>query len=251
MWKLDLSTSPPLWRLVPEPHGVRAAFSTRQGGVSEPPYDTLNVGRSTRDRPAAVAENRRRALVRLGFDPARLATPGQVHGAAVAKVASPGLSEPCDALVTLEPHLVLAVTSADCLPILFTAPGAVAAAHAGWRGTAAGVAEATLTTLCETAGADPSRVRIHFGPCIRACCYTVGREVAERFPRAAVSEVNGELRLSLSTAARIRLVEAGADSDAIEDTEACTACDPALYFSHRRDHGLTGRQWGLIALAPA
>jgi YfiH family protein len=248
MWKLDRSISPVLWRMDPEPAGLRAAFTTRQGGVSEPPYDSLNVGRSTRDRAAAVAENRRRTLTRLALDPERLATAGQVHSASVVTVRSPGLVPECDALVTRESNLVLAITSADCLPILFTVSGAVAAAHAGWRGLAAGVARATLKTLCTAAGADPREVQVHFGPCIRACCYNVGPEVAERFPAAATSEVKGERRLSLPTAARLELVSVGVPSDAIQDTEACTACEPGLYFSHRRDHGLTGRHWGLIAI---
>ena len=124
--------------------GTRLAFSTRTGGISAAPYATLNLGASTADRPEAVAENRRRLLQSLDLDFNRLVTAGQVHGAAVAVVSEPGLARGHDGLVTRVPGLPLAVSSADCLPILFTAPGAIAAAHAGWRGTVAGIAEATL-----------------------------------------------------------------------------------------------------------
>ena len=247
MWTLA-DDSVPAWRLVDEPRGLRVAFSTRRGGASEPPYHTLNLGRSTADAPDAVTENRRRLLESLGLDPARLATAGQVHGADVVAVDGPGLAPRCDALVTREPGLALAVSSADCLPILFHAPGAVAAAHSGWRGTVAGVPEATLRAVSRAAGVSPDRVRAHLGPCIRDCCYTVGPEVAGQFPPAAVREVNGELRLSLPVAVRLRLLEAGLPANALEDTGACTACEPHWYFSHRRDQGLTGRQWGLVAL---
>ena len=248
MWTLDTIAAVPAWRLADEPRGVRLAFSTRRGGVSDPPYNTLNLGRSTPDRPEAITENRRRLVVSLGLDPERLSTAGQIHGRAVTRVETGGLAPNCDALVTIARDLVLAVSSADCLPILFAAPGAVAAAHAGWRGTVAGVAEATLAALCDAAGSTPDRVRAHLGPCIRDCCYVVGPEVARQFPREALREVDGELRLSLPVAVRLRLIEAGLTLAGLEDTGACTACEPYWYFSHRRDRGVTGRQWGLAAL---
>jgi hypothetical protein len=154
----------------------------------------------------------------------------------------------CDALVTTVPGLALAVTAADCMPILYVAPGAVAAAHAGWRGTADGIPEAALATVCRVAGVAPNAVTIHFGPCIRGCCYEVGPEVRARFPAAAIRSAGTGHRLDLPTAIRLQLLGAGAVADAIDDTGACTACDPGGYFSHRRDHGVTGRQWGVVAL---
>lgn len=224
------------------------AFSTRRGGVSEGPYRSLNLGRSTEDRPEAVTENRRRLLASLGLDPERLANAGQVHGRTVVHADVPGLHASCDVLVTTTPTLAIAVTSADCLPILYATPRAVAAAHAGWRGTADGAPEAALSAVCTAGGVSPATVGIHFGPGIRGCCYQVGPEVAGRFPAAAVRREDGALWLDLPTAARIRLLAAGADAAAIHDTGACTACEPAWYFSHRRDRGLTGRHWGVIAL---
>jgi len=251
VWTLDVRSSVPVWRLDLEPPHGRLAFSTRRGGVSEPPYDTLNLGRSTADRPEVVEENRRRLLTSLGLEPRGLAAAGQVHGATAVEVTAPGLTPSCDALVTRVPGLVLAVTSADCLPILFVAPGAVAAAHAGWRGIVAGVAEAALATLCRAAGVGPERVQVHLGPCIRDCCYVVGPEVARQFPAESVREIEGELRLSLPSAARVRLLDAGIPGASFADTGACTACEPHWYFSHRRDRGVTGRQWGLASVTSA
>ncbi len=247
MWTLDLRSSLPAWRLPAEPTGVRLAFSTRRGGVSLSPYDTLNLGRSTADRVEAVSENRRRLMRALDLDPEHFATAGQVHGRDVREARAPGLHESCDGLWTRKPGLALAVSSADCLPILFTAPGGVGAAHAGWRGTRAGVIEATLAALCGATGTEPRQIEAHLGPCIRDCCYVVGPEVARQFPPESLREADGVLYLSLPAAARRRLEEAGVAPAAISDTGACTACEPSLYFSHRRDHGLTGRHWGIAA----
>jgi len=247
MWTLAADAPVPLWR--DDGDGtVVAAFSTRRGGVSAPPYDQLNLGRSTDDRPEAVEENRSRLLESLGLDSARLATAGQVHGAQVVRVHAPGLHPSCDALLTTEPRLALAVSAADCPPLIFQTPGAVAAAHAGWRGIAAGVPSATLAALCATATVEPGQVRVAIGPCIRSCCYDVGAEVAERFPAAAVSERDGRLWLDLPEAIRLQLLGAGLPATALADTGACTSCESSWYYSHRRDRGLTGRQWGLVAL---
>jgi len=255
MWTLDRSAAIPAWRFASDPllpAGVPApahmAFSTRQGGVSQGPYRSLNLGRSTDDHPDAVTENRRRWLAGLGLDPGRFANAGQVHGRAIANVRAPGLHPDCDVLVTTTPGLTLAVTAADCLPLLFSAPGAVAAAHSGWRGTADGAPEAALSAVCSAADAGPERVRVHVGPGIRGCCYQVGPEVAARFPAPAVRRDQGGFWLDLPTAVRLRLVGAGLSPEAFHDTGACTACEPYWYFSHRRDRGVTGRQWGVIAL---
>ena len=248
MWTLDSSAAVPAWRFGAEPRGERMGFTTRRGGVSRAPYDTLNLGRSTADDLAAVSENRRRLLTALGLDPERLATAGQIHGADTLTVAAPGLAGPGDALVTTRRGLVLAVTAADCLPLLLAGAGGVAAVHAGWRGAAAGVAEAALRALSAAAGCAPGQVTAHFGPCIRDCCYEVGEEVAARFPAAAVRRAEAALRLSVPEAVRLRLLEAGVAPEAIHDTGACTACDPEWYYSHRRDRGVTGRHWGVIAL---
>jgi YfiH family protein len=249
MWTLDPRSAIPAWRYRATRPGAVLAFTTRQGGVSEGPYHSLNLGRSTQDRAESVDENRHRLLRSLGLDPARFANAGQVHGASVTPVSGPGLQPACDALVTSTPGLALAVTGADCLPILYLAPGAVAAAHSGWRGTVGGVPEATLAAVCDASGVTPADVTIHMGPCIRGCCYEVGAEVSARFPAEALRSSGESRHLDLPTAVRSRLMAAGAPAHAIHDTGGCTACQPEWYFSHRRDHGLTGRQWGVIAHA--
>jgi len=248
MWTLDRDASVPAWR----PEAVSPvhvlAFSTRQGGLSEPPFDTLNLGLSAGDRPDAVAGNRRRLLEGLALERAGLVTAGQVHGATVRPVTGPGHQPSCDALLTRTPGLVLAVSTADCMSLLYSAPGAVAAVHAGWRGAAAGLPAAALRALREAAGVESRAVRVALGPCARACCYEVGPEVAALFPAAAVSRAEGAVRLDLPAVARLQLLEEGLPPGAFEDTGDCTICGRDWYFSHRRDAGRTGRHWGIAAL---
>src|SRR5689334_3767504 len=246
-WILDAASPIPLWR-PRRPFGATFAFTTRAGGVSPAPFATLNLGRSTADAPEHVAENRRRVLRALDLDPERLATAGQVHGRDVRRVTAPGHHTECDALVTREPRLALAVTTADCMPILFAAPDAVAAAHSGWRGTADGMPVAALQALLALSRATVRGVSVHVGPCIRSCCYIVGSEVAGRFAPADVVADGDRFRLDLPGAAARALIAAGVPPEAIHDTGACTACEPAWYYSHRRDAGATGRHWGIAAL---
>jgi YfiH family protein len=248
MWTLATETPMPLWRPVAPSRAFTLAFSTRRGGVSPPPWDHLNLGRSTPDDPIRIEENRRRFLGSLGLSPESLATAGQVHGHVVTRIATPGHFPACDALVTTTPGLALAVTTADCMSILYTAPGAVAAAHSGWRGTAEGMPRVALEALCAAASVDPAQVVVHLGPCIRACCYEVGSEVAERFDSQDVGPRDRRWRLDLPGAAARVLREAGVAAEHIEDTGACTACEPHWYYSHRRDAGATGRHWAVAAL---
>lgn len=238
----------PLWRPVGAPPEAVLAVTTRLGGVSEPPFASLNLGRSTPDAPDAVTENRRRVLRALGLDPERLATAGQVHGTRLVTVEEPGLKRDTDGLVTRTPGLALAVSAADCLPILFAAPSVVAAVHSGWRGTADGMPRAALAAVANAAGVSAGDVLVFIGPGIGPCCYRVGAEVAARFPAAAVRSVNDVPHVDLGLAARLQLEQAGVPADAITDSPACTACHPDWCFSHRRDQGRTGRLWGVAAL---
>ena len=247
-WTLDRSAAVPTWRPAPADPARVLAYSTRQGGVSGPPWDTLDLGLSCGDRPESVLENRRRLLVSHGLDPADLVTAGQVHGSTIRSVTRPGHEPGCDALLTLTRGVTLAVATADCMGLLYTAPGAVAAAHAGWRGAAAGLPATTLHALCAAAGVPARAVHVALGPCIRACCYEIGPDVARRFPASTVRTVDGLLHLDLPGVARIQLLEAGLPPESFEDTGACTACERKWYFSHRRDAGPTGRLWGFAAL---
>lgn len=246
-WTLDRHADPPLWLPTTPLHRVRVAMTTRRGGVSPPPFDSLNLGSSTDDAVNAVAENRRRTLVRLGLDPSRLATAGQVHGAGVTRVSAPGFHPETDALVTRQPQLALAVTAADCLPIAFVAPAAVAVAHCGWRGTVAGLPRVTLEAVCDESETAATHILAFLGPCIGPCCYRVGEDVASRFPATAVVRDEAGPRVDLAAASRLQLLEAGVPADAIAPPPACTSCSVEWCFSHRRDAGATGRLWGVVA----
>ena len=247
MWTLDQTTAIPHWRPQQRRRDAVLLFTTRRGGVSRAPFESLNLGRSTADDAAAVRENRERLLRLATLSPDRLATAGQVHGARVVEVVEPGHHPDCDALVTRRPEVVLAVTTADCMSLLYHAPGVVAVAHSGWRGTAEAMPVAALEAVCRLAGCAPDAVDVAIGPAIRGCCYEVGDDVAARFPSAAVRATGGKPRLDLPTAARMALDAAGVRPERLEDTGACTCCEPAWYFSHRRDHGRTGRHWGVAA----
>jgi YfiH family protein len=248
IWTLHADAALPLWLpSAPDPHSVRA-FTTRRGGVSDPPWDTLNLGLSAGDRPESVVENRRLLLDTCGLQPASLATAGQVHGRTVRTVSCPGHHSGCDALLTSTPGVTLAVSAADCMSLLYTAPGTVAAAHVGWRGASAGLPAAALHAVRAAAQAPAGSVRVALGPCIRSCCYEVRAGVAHRFPASAVRANAGRLYLDLPAVARLQLLEAGLPPSSFEDTGACCACEPRWYFSHRRDAGRTGRLWGLVAL---
>jgi len=245
MWTFEKGATIPHWRPQEPVPGAELLFSTRQGGVSRAPYNSLNLGRSTADDADSVRENRRRFLGLAGMNPERLATAGQVHGSRVVEVVAPGHHAECDALVTRVPGMALAVTTADCMSLLYRAPGVVAAAHSGWRGTAEAMPVSALESVCRLAGCSPAAVSVAIGPAIRGCCYEVSDDVAARFPAAAVRATSGRPRLDLPTAARLALDAAGVRPELLHDTGACTFCEPGLYFSHRRDRGITGRHWGL------
>lgn len=231
-----------------------AAFSTRTGGRSVTPFESLNLSEGVGDDAQTVRENRERLLGALEVDPARVAYATQVHGATCLLPPGPGWAGTADALATRHEDLVLVVGTADCLAVLLwdaTRP-TIAAAHAGWRGTVAGVVPRTVQAMTAL-GSDPARMRAALGPRIGPCCFEVGPEVAERFAPDDVHSVNERTTVDLAHAVTRQLVLAGLDPASIRDLAldlpggACTACDPARYFSHRRDRGRTGRSWGLLA----
>ncbi len=230
----------------PAPASVRACVTTREGGVSEAPFDSLNLGDHVDDRPEAVAENRRRLTDHFSIKPAWLQ---QVHGIAVA-LADPGLVATADASWTATPGIACAAMTADCLPALFCnrAGTRVAAAHAGWRGLAAGVLEATLDTLDVPA----EDVLVWLGPAIGPKAFEVGPEVREVFinqlPEAAEafvpSDNAGKFMADIYMLARLRLAERGVT--AVYGGGFCTVTDPR-FFSYRRA-SRTGRFASLVWL---
>lgn len=239
--------------------GVVAAVSTRLGGVSEGAYSALNPSASSGDDPLRVSENRRRLLAAVEASDWPVATAHQVHGTTVEMVLDrpdsgwgSHSSPKADALVTALPGVLLALVVADCVPILLharTAPG-VAVVHAGWRGTAAGVTEATVAELCRLCACDASDLEAAIGPAIGPECYPVGEEVTKEIlrnhPWALGETANG--RLNLPALQRAILEREGLKPLSILTSGLCTSCHPQLFFSHRRDGAVRGQMAAIIGL---
>jgi len=235
--------------------GARVAFSTRIGGVSEPPFDTLNLGILTDDEKGAVAENRQRLAAALGFAPEHVVFALQVHGTRLIEH-SEGSSEfrgsfgttyvqkeprngfpEADGHVVREPGLAPLVFVADCLPVALHGPGGLAMVHAGWRGLAGGIVAAAAEAVEASSAA--------IGPGIGPCCYEVGDEVLGAFADLGDGIAQGRM-LDLPEVARRQLARTGVEN--VQSAGLCTSCEPELFFSHRRDHGRTGRQAGIAWL---
>jgi polyphenol oxidase len=224
---------------------ARVAFTTRLGGVSARPYESLNLAILTGDRRGDVRENRHRVARALGLEPDRVVIGRQVHGAEVAThddapeysaYADPGPDLPAvDGHATGRAGVAPLVMVADCLPVAVSGPGGVAMLHCGWRGMAAGIVENGVGTV----GAVTAAV----GPAIGPCCYEVGDEVLERLEDLGEGISDGRM-LDLREVARRLLARAGVEQ--VEVTELCTKCNPELFYSHRRDGERTGRQAGLV-----
>ncbi|HVQ59032.1 MAG TPA: polyphenol oxidase family protein [Solirubrobacterales bacterium] len=248
--------------------GARAAFSTRQGGVSEAPFDSLNLGLLTDDDAETVFENRRRLTAVLGIEPERVAYGRQVHGATLASRGSFSTAEvqkeprgggpesrgsfcapevqkeprsvdlpEADGQIVREPGVAGLVFVADCLPVALYGPEGVAMLHCGWRPLAAGIVADGAAAVGATAAA--------IGPGIGPCCYEVGEEVLGAFSHLGEGIADGRM-LDLPEVARRLIVAAGVTE--IESAGLCTSCESELFFSHRRDAGRTGRQAGLAWL---
>jgi YfiH family protein len=244
------------------PGGFRHGFTTRGGGVSRPPFATLNLGWKWGDEGDAVAENHRRLLAVAGAD--RVLRASQVHGTRILRVrrtddAAAVAQQEADGLASDEPGLGLSVHVADCTPILIACPvtGACAALHAGWRGTVAGMAAAGVRHLIEQFGSRPGDLRVALGPCIGACCFEVGPEVVAAFRAAMpdagqhgviVSSAGRKDRIDLRRCQRLQLEAAGVPPGQIDVGADCTLCDPGgRFFSFRRAGRATGQLLGFIS----
>ena len=263
-WRLPLLRSDLL--VAPFAHG----FSTRAGGTSPPPFDSLNLGAKWGDHAAAVAENRRRLASAVGVaGPIYVAR--QVHGAAVAVVRAGDAPAAiaaieADALCSDDARVALGVFVADCVPALIVDPrsGAVAAVHAGWRGTVAGVLPAAVRALADHFGARAGDLRVALGPSIGACCFEVGADVVAAFTSALAGApaaggpgvvhvsprgVPDKWHVDLRLANRLLLERAGVAPDAIDAAADCTHCDRPRFYSYRRDRDRTGQQMGIVVRA--
>ncbi len=222
--------------------GARALFTTRRGGCSQGAYASLNLGRFTDDDPAAVEANRELLERALGV---RFLYGRQVHGARVQRrTSADDLLEEADGQATALPGLAPLVLTADCLPVAIAGRGAVAMVHAGWRGLARGVIAEGVRAVRELGASGPLSAAI--GPGAGGCCYQVGDEVLEAFAHSGA--VRDGRRLDLRALAAIQLRDLGVER--VHDVGLCTICsDRTLFYSHRRDHGRTGRQAGIAWLS--
>lgn len=221
-------------------------FSTRRGGVSLSPYDSLNLGGSE-DQKSNIHHNRKLALEALGLQDQALATLKQIHSCKVC-VAEEGAQEG-DALVTKTPGLALAVSVADCYPILFEDPKnkVIAAVHAGWRGTVGGIVKNTLEKMLDL-GAETQHLRAAIGQGISFKRFEVGDEVLHQFREAGFGEAYFENnRIDLAACNKKWMLDVGLHENNIWHLNRCTFEED--FFSYRRDKGKTGRMWGVIASA--
>jgi polyphenol oxidase len=221
-------------------------FTTRQGGVSEGPYESLNLGILTDDDPVRVRENRRITAGLIGMEAEQITMGWQVHGTDIrdwtGAAPDPGFADPggrdlekLDGHITRDADVGLLVMVADCFPVALSDGEQVAMLHCGWRPLAGGILEQAL----ERFDTPPAAA---VGPGIGGCCYEVGEEVLEAF--ADVEGAASERMLDLRRVISARLAAAGVKD--VQHDDHCTSCEPDLYFSHRRDHGVTGRQAGII-----
>ncbi|MGQ9681122.1 MAG: peptidoglycan editing factor PgeF [Anaerolineae bacterium] len=236
--------------------GPRHAFFTRLGGVSAPPYASLNVGASVGDEPRAVEANRRRCYAALGLAEQQVVTCYQVHSDVVVPVtpADGGkVVESTDGLCTDSVGLALFLRFADCVPILLydAEHRAIALVHAGWKGTLAGIAARAVQAMREHYGSRPEAIHAGLGPAIGPCCYEIGPDLAEPFARrfgdgVLRRQAAGGQSLDLPAANARVLAEEGVRC--IEHAGLCTACRVDEFFSHRQEGGQTGRLAALAVL---
>lgn len=246
------------------PCGVTLAFTERTGGVSQGQYASLNLGDACGDDPAAVLENRRRACAAVGAEGLEelLVNPRQVHGDHVVLVTSAAPAEVAraqqearggaDAVVCTAPGVPVLLCYADCVPVVLVVPGGFAVVHSGWRGTIVRIAATALSALLRETGAAPGDVRAYVGPHIGTDDYEVSADLLERFVGEFGRSVCGRgTCLDLGAAVRRALEDAGVPAGAIVDAGVSTARATDRFYSHRAEHGRTGRHGAIAVMTGA
>ena len=231
-----------------------AAESTRHGGISPAPFASLNLGLNTDDDPENVTENRHRFFANLGpgYAESQVASSYQVHGTEILYATEPGRFSGYDALITNQPGLFLAVSIADCVPILiYDADNqAVAAIHAGWRGTVGQIVDKTLSEMKTRFNTQPAHCYAYVGTCIDETSLEVGADVAEQFGEAFKDEAagSGKWLVDLKSANARQLTDFGIPATQIERSAYSTVLHNTDYFSHRHERGQTGRMLAVVGL---
>ena len=228
---------------------VLFGMSTNTGGVSA---DTmgLNLSFNVGDDPENVRVNRTAFFSALGISEDRVAFTRQEHTVNITTVSGPGINDHCDALITNEKNVFLAISIADCTPVMLYDPvnGIVAGVHAGWRGTAGGIVARTIAKLSSDYGTQPHDLTAFIGPSAGKCCYEVGSEVALQFDeRSYEPGLNGKFMLDVKHANMIQLLDSGVPISNIETQSDCSIHEP-LYHSHRRDGKRSGRMFAVIGI---
>ncbi|MEI8355850.1 MAG: peptidoglycan editing factor PgeF [Deltaproteobacteria bacterium] len=239
-------------------------FTTRHEGVSRQPYNSLNLGTGTLDSPHSVEGNRSLLARSFGATLEKFITVTQVHGEDILLIDEPNqdyshfLKIECDAIVTNQPGVMIGVSVADCFPVLLLDPvkRVIAAVHAGWKGTAAGISRKGVETMVTMFGSDPRNILAAVGPGIGPCCYEVDSPVIAAFRKGETDQIafaedkgNGKWQLDLSEANSRQLLSAGIRMENLDQETHCVSCSKELFFSYRRDGGETGRQMGFIMLS--
>jgi polyphenol oxidase len=238
-------------------------FTTRHEGVSRPPYNSLNLGLNTIDSSHNVEGNRSILARAFGSRVENLVTVTQVHGTDLLLLDQPNpdfshfQKLECDGIVTDQPDIMIGVCVADCVPVLLLDPvrRVAAAIHAGWKGTAAGIARKGVEAIVNIFDGKPGDILVAIGPAIAPCCYEVDEPVAAAFRKEgqdfdsfAEPSGPGKWRLDLVEANRRQLLKAGIRERNLEASGRCVSCEKDLFFSYRRDGGETGRLMGFIML---
>ena len=240
--------------------GLRIAFTGRSGGVSLPPYTSLNLGDHVGDDLMAVTENRELLMDALCIEKtaqASLINPNQVHGDEIITVGDDVHEsrefalDGADGIVCSRQQIPVLLCFADCVSVILAAPsGAFAVLHAGWRGALAGIPGKGLAQLAAEAGCAPEDCNAYIGPHIGACCYETSQEILDKFIAKYGEACDaGSRHLDLTAAVTASLVTAGASADRIVDAAICTSCHNDTHFSYRADGGITGRHGALAYLA--
>ncbi len=242
---------------------IHAGFTSRNGGVSRPPYNSLNLGFNTDDPPHNVEGNRSTLTRAFDLQTHLLLTVRQVHGSDILLIDQPNpdlshfLTVESDAIITDQPGIMIGILVADCFPVLLFDPNRKVAAvvHVGWRGAAAGILGKTVQAMQKNFDSRPDQLMAAVGPGIGAHKYEVDRPVRDAFRKGTgfweqiATEVDlGKWHLDLRQSAVLQLEAAGLDPARIEAAEECTCCHRELFFSYRRDGGKTGRQMGFVML---
>ncbi|HVO76852.1 MAG TPA: polyphenol oxidase family protein [Candidatus Bathyarchaeia archaeon] len=247
---ITIGRFPPLAVIAP---GLEVFITTRGGGVSPPPFASLNLGGDLGDRTLNIRSNRALLLASLGISSRSVARTGQIHGSEIALVTRAGCYPGFDGFVTTRKGLTLAISTADCYSVVVYSPPerALAALHVGRRGAERGIVGRAVDIMRAEHRIDPSYAIAVIGPGICGACYTVSRKDALRFPKEVRRFERGAWHLDLGAFILRELTHAGLRRRNVFSSGLCTACNPALFFSHRRDHGITGRHWTLATVGAA